>query len=369
MDRIAVASWGANRLDLVVHAQDGHTRHKAWDGSYWQPSVTGWDDLGAGFGYPAVVSWGPNRLDVFAVGKQDGQMYHKAWTGSQWYPSQTGWQALGGVFTPVGDPIPSPAVASWGPDRLDVFAVGAQDGQMYHKAWTGSQWYPSKTGWQPLGGDFKYVFDMVSWPTVTSWGPDRLDIFVHSMADGQIYHKAWMGTHWHPSTTGWQPLGGAFGNTTSSPAVTSWAPNRLDIFMETDDAIYQKTWNGSQWKPSTSGWQALGGDGLGHVAVTSWAANRLDVFAKNVFDENVYHKAWNGSQWQPSPTSWQALGNGRIYTGPVPVSWGANRLDIFAVAGTSDPKKYPLYHKAWNGSTWQPSLSGWDSLGGDFDGW
>jgi hypothetical protein len=369
MNRIAVASWGANRLDLIV--EDGHIRHKAWDGSQWKPSETGWDDLGAGFGYPAVVSWGPNRLDVFAVGYQDGQMYHKAWTGSQWYPSQTGWQALGGVFTPVAAPLRSPAVASWGPNRLDIFAVGAQDGQMYHKAWTGSQWYPSKTGWQPLGGNFKapWSSDVVSWPAVASWGPNRLDIFVHSRADGQIYHKAWAGTHWHP-TTGWQALGGAFGNGTVVPAVTSWAANRLDIFVVGQDYVmYQKTWDGSQWKPSTSGWQGLGGNLGWEPAVTSWAADRLDVFAMGG-DRNVYHKAWNGSSWQPSQTGWQGLGgDGRIFTPPVAVSWGPNRLDIFAVSGTSDPMSYPLYHKAWSGSSWQPSQTGWEGLGGDFDGW
>jgi len=28
----------------------------------------------------------------------DNQMYHKAWTGTQWYPSIKDWESLGGVF-------------------------------------------------------------------------------------------------------------------------------------------------------------------------------------------------------------------------------------------------------------------------------
>jgi len=36
-----------------------------------------------------VLSWGPNRLDVFAVGT-DGALYHKWWNGSSWGPSLTG---------------------------------------------------------------------------------------------------------------------------------------------------------------------------------------------------------------------------------------------------------------------------------------
>ena len=45
------------------------------------------------------------------------------------------------------------AVASWGANRLDIFGLGTDD-QMYHKAWDGSAWWPSETGWQPLGGKF-----------------------------------------------------------------------------------------------------------------------------------------------------------------------------------------------------------------------
>src|SRR5438132_11528840 len=93
-----------------------------------------------------VASWGPNRLDIFGLGTNNG-MYHKAWTGSQWAPSPTNWEYLGGVF------ISPPSAAAWGVNRLDIFGLGT-DSQMYHKAWTGSQWAPSPTGWEPLGGVF-----------------------------------------------------------------------------------------------------------------------------------------------------------------------------------------------------------------------
>jgi Pregnancy-associated plasma protein-A. len=41
------------------------------------------------------------------------------------------------------------------------------------------------------------------------------------------------------------------------------------------------------------------------------------------------------------------------------VAWGANRLDVF-VTGTDSA----LYHKWWNGSSWGPSLTGYEGLGG-----
>jgi len=92
----------------------------------------------------AVASWGPNRLDIFGLGT-DNQMFHKAWNGA-WHPSPTGWEPLGGVFNSP------PAVASWGPNRLDIFGLGT-DNQMFHKAWNGA-WHPSPTDWEPLGGVF-----------------------------------------------------------------------------------------------------------------------------------------------------------------------------------------------------------------------
>ncbi len=44
------------------------------------------------------------------------------------------------------------------------------------------------------------------------------------------------------------------------------------------------------------------------------------------------------------------------------VAWGANRLDIFAL-GTDNS----MYHKAWDGSAWQPSMTNWEALGGTFN--
>jgi hypothetical protein len=120
----------------------------------WTPSQTGWEPLGeAGGGFdpskqPAAVSWGANRLDVFAVG-EDGQMYHKAWNSGSWSPSPVGWDALGNAGPWGSLAFSSPAAVSWGADRLDVFACA--QGQTYHNAWDGgggSRWSPE---WMPLG--------------------------------------------------------------------------------------------------------------------------------------------------------------------------------------------------------------------------
>lgn len=76
---------------------------------------------------PAVASWGPHRLDVFARGA-DNTLYPNSWTGSAW----TGWRQVSP--TPIGS---DPAAVSWGTNRIDVFALGAGD-QMYTMSRSGS---------------------------------------------------------------------------------------------------------------------------------------------------------------------------------------------------------------------------------------
>jgi serine protease AprX len=93
---------------------------------------------------PTVVSWGPNRLDAFVVGT-NGALFHKWWNGSYWGPSLTGYEAMGGTI------IGEPRVVAWGPNRLDVFVTGT-NGALFHKWWNGSSWGPSLTGYESLGG-------------------------------------------------------------------------------------------------------------------------------------------------------------------------------------------------------------------------
>jgi Repeat of unknown function (DUF346) len=132
---------------------------------------------------PAVAAWGPNRLDIAAPGN-DGT-YHKYWNGQHWGPS-AGWESPGG-------PYPTAAV-SWGPNRLDIFGMGSGN-EVSHKYWDGANWHD----WESLGGDF------YSGPAVVSWGPNRLDI-VALGTDGQMHHKYWNGQYWGPSS-GWESLG------------------------------------------------------------------------------------------------------------------------------------------------------------------
>jgi hypothetical protein len=141
----SVVSWAANRLDIFAIGSDGNLYHKYWDGSNWGPGG-GLEALGGGnlVSSPSADSWAPGRLDIFAFGS-DGLLYHKWWDGS--------WGPFGVVFGPLeilggGNFVKSPSVVSWAPNRLDVFALG-WDGNLYHLGWDGSNW----GGPENLGGN------------------------------------------------------------------------------------------------------------------------------------------------------------------------------------------------------------------------
>jgi hypothetical protein len=244
---------------------------------------------------PSVVSQSGNRLDVFVVGA-DHALYHKAWTGSRWLPSSTTYEYLGGQIAPDT----SPSVVSWGANRLDVFWVGA-DHALHHKAWTGSQWWPSGTDNDNLGGQIAPGTS----PSAVSWGANRLDVFV--VGPGQaLYHRYWAGSQWLPLTT-YDNLGGQIAPYTS-PSAVSWGANRLDVFVVgPGQALYHRYWAGSQWLPLTT-YDNLGGQIAPYTSpsAVSWGVNRLDAFVVGP-GQGLYHRYWAGSQWLPL-TTYENLG-------------------------------------------------------------
>jgi len=165
---------------------------------------------------------------------------------------------------------------------------------------------PEWAGWQDLGGP------ILAPPAVSSWAPNRLDVFSMG-SNNQLNHKWWDGSVWHD----WQNLGGTF---KGGPAAVSWGPNRIDVFVQgTDNHLGHFWWNGSAWQ----GWEDLGGPLTSAPAVASWGANRLDVFAAGS-DTNLTHKWWDGSKW----SGWDWVG-GVFHDNPAAVSWGPNRIDVF----------------------------------------
>ena len=236
-------------------------------------------------------------------------------------PPPPGWQSLGGTLTS------SPAVSSWGTNRVDAFVRGT-DNALYQRTWNGTSW----GAYTSLGGT------ITSQPAAVSWGPNRIDVFARG-TDLQLYHRDWDGINWSP----WESLGGTL---SSGPAVTSWGPNRLDVFVRgTDNAMYHRWWTGAVW----AGWESLGGTITAEPGGVSSAFNRISVFVKGS-DNAVYAKSWTGTAWTP----WSLLG-GIASAGPTAASCTSGHVDVF-VRGSD----YALYQIGFNGTAW----GAWSLIGG-----
>ncbi len=253
---------------------------------------------------PTVASWAPNRLDLFVEGA-DQAIWHAWWDGQRW----NGWENRGPKIAS------SPAAVSWAPDHIDLFAVGPF-GQIRHQQWNGRTWTPwlNEIGAPPPG------IAPRSAPTVASWAANRLDLFVQG-ADHAIWHAWWDGQRWK----GWENRGPTIA---SSPAAASWAPNHVDLFgVGSDGHIWHQQWNGRTWTPwlSEIGAPPPGIASASSPTVASWAANRLDLFVQGA-DRAVWHAWWDGQRWN----GWENRGP-TIVTTPAAVSWAANRIDLFGV--------------------------------------
>ncbi len=274
-----------------------------------------WESLGASIkGTPAATSWGPNRLDVFARGMNDG-LYH-TWYDGQWHP----WEAIGGLITS------SPAAVSWGEGRIDVVARGADNG-LWHVWFDGGQWHE----FEPLGGVIP-----ASTPAITSWGPERLDVFVRGN-DNQLFHKWYENGTWFD----FEPLGG---NLASGVAAASWGVNRIDVFARGADGNLKQRWFNGSWQPWASFSAPPGGFAMMDPAVSAPAANKLDVYVVGASIGKLYRMQFK-SGWLPQ--GWVELGT-RMATPPAVAHWNATRIDLFGRRFDSS-----VQHAWFDGTIWR----------------
>ena len=273
--------------------------------------------------HPASVSWGNNKIYVYARGA-DNNIYQIHYNGGNW----GSWVSLGVTATS------GPAVASFGEGHLDVFYKGT-DNALWHKWWDGTTW----NGPQSLGGQITSDPDAISWPASN-------EIYVYAKGtNDDIYQIAYDGSSWGS----WASLGVT---ATSGPTVASWATNRLDVFFKgTDGSLYQKYWNGSQWSdPFSLGRPAVGINS--DPAAASWGSNRIDVFVRGG-DNKIWQVYYNGSwsSWVPLDTLLDK--SLTLASGPSISSQTENNLDVFTrdADGT-------LWRLNWNGGRW----NGWQSV-------
>ncbi|MGH8869564.1 MAG: hypothetical protein ACRDYU_16415 [Actinomycetes bacterium] len=177
-------------------------------------------------------------------------------------------------------------------------------------------------------------------PAVTSLAPGRRDLFWTS--GGTLRHQSLLsGGSWG------RPLDRG-GSLASQPAVVSWDEGHLDVFARgTDNRLKWRTRTPDGW----SDWTSLGGALTSAPAVASWGPGRLDVFARWT-DNALYQRTFANGVWG----AWTRRG-GTLTSSPAATSWGVGRIDVVARGSGND-----LLHRRF---TTAGGWASWRNLGGN----
>lgn len=257
----------ADSTHVVARTAANKVWHRWRNGCTWSNV----EDMGAPagttlVGKPAVASWGPNRMDIFVRGA-DGALYQKWWDGSRW----SDWVKLSANGQLTGDP----AAVSWGHNRIDIFAKGNPDG-LWHLWWDGTKWNQPEN----LGGI------IIGAPTVSTWGVNRLDVFVRSQGDA-LFQK-WFDGAWHD----WVRLSD-FNAIHSDPAAVASEPGVINVMAKaSDNRLWHRWYNVHGW----SNPETLDASLVGAPALASQGKGLVEVFARSGANR-LLRKSFIGSQW------------------------------------------------------------------------
>lgn len=312
-------------------AHQGSIAYKRWDGAKWHPSGLSWHSLGATdvSSAPAAASWEHNYVDIFAV-SSTGSLLHKWFNKHSWRPSEFGYDTIADGF------LPSSKLAAIAPAhrRLHVFGLAAHSHHLIHKYYDGVSWLPHGREVENLGGKF------ISGPAVASWGSNRLDVFA-VRDDWTIGHKIWDGHSWSQWHTVPLDVSDFYFPVGLTPVV--WRENQIDLIGTcVHGHVHQNTWDGTRWV----GWKRHGSSVLNSTAVANWGVDKIDIIAQGNNDEYVY-KHWDGIQWHPSSQGWNKRG-GHFASPPVASSEGSGRLEIFGQNVQGQVLRQGLFDSAWH---------------------
>lgn len=198
--KAVATSRGPGISDVFYVGTDNGMYWKSYEAMEWNPPFNKFLKIGKNcIGPPGAVSRHRNRIDLFVRSVPENELLYKSWDGSFWEPAELGFKNMGGPEGPGSVFLSAPTAVSRGPDRLDVFVIGkrnkdSQHCRLYHKAMGKSVWKP-KIGFNDMGGSFK---EGVA-PVVTVNRDGTMDIFMIGGDESRngAYHKRWDGAGDH----------------------------------------------------------------------------------------------------------------------------------------------------------------------------
>jgi hypothetical protein len=336
------------------------TDAEGWDPAGWvrvQPTRLG-RDLPSPFTIqevPSAVSRSPDTIDLFATGSSDGAVWTTFWGEAKgWNPS--GWFKVADLkaFDPASQGV---TAISRAPDKLDLFVIGS-DNIIYSTTWSEAE------GWAPewFSISAQNIFDHTTQKvTAISLREDDIEVFVVG-TDNRVYVAAWS------SLSGWQgfrPIPGAFffDHTKHLVSAINRTTSNIDLFMVDYEGAVVSTFlleNGNGFAPN---WFKVPGAGpafdpAAPVSVISRAPDKLDLFVMSD-DGIVWSTAWSeAAGWLGV---WFEIGQTTFAGAPEPVfaiSRSPDQIDLFVTQ--SSVSGSPVSGHVWS-AHWDESV-GWSTF-------
>ena len=338
----AISSWQEGRLDVFLRSTESRLYHRVFENNMWQG--VDWEEISDGHMIevsPAAVSWGPNRIDLFAV--WDKQLHHRAFQNGVWNP----WtENLDGATNDA------PTAASWKIERVDAL-VHTTDDFMSRRYWE-SGVLLGWTGWENTGGMSTHL---LSAPAAAATGPHRIDCFGRGPSDHLIH--AWYQDNYQQP---WAEIDSLpFKDAPTVISATTADRGRVDVFVRgTDDVLKHRIYY-SALQPYQPGSEIVHivaqGDTMLKIA-QRYGLTLAQLEALNPQTTNPdlihpgdriivgHHEALPGyGDWETGG-GWQDLTPGQIASAPAAVGWWngnfITRVDCFAQDANNR-----LMHKWW----------------------
>ena len=340
----AVSSWKQGRLDVFVRTPDCRLYHRVYENDTWQGA--NWVDLSDGHDIevsPAAVSWGPERIDLFAV--WDKQVHHRAFQSGTWGP----WtENLEGI---TQDGL---AAASWKFERVDVL-VRTTDQFMSRRYWESGVTHEAGQSWRQWENVGGLQQKLMSAPAAVTTGNNRIDYFGRGSA-GHLIHGWYQGIN-QPA---WAEIDSL--NIKDAPAVVSGTTadrGRVDVFVRgEDDLLKHRIFYSAPHSVTETIYIAVAGDYLSKIA------RKFHLTLQEIKDLNpqitpprytvhpgdrIVVARWNpvpvDGIWDPG-SGWEDLGTTKIASAPAAVGWWSSnilkRIDCFAQDANNN-----LVHTWW----------------------
>ncbi|KAK1752944.1 hypothetical protein QBC47DRAFT_387414 [Echria macrotheca] len=139
-------------------------------------------------------------------------------------------------------------------------------------------------------------------------------------------------------------------DTAGPPLLTTWQPNRTELFhVGTNLGLYHK-WRNGNWatsfQPGTTKWEKIGEHEELTICGVSWGPGRVDIFGVGAQGNTVDHKRYHDGKW----FDWETLTPSTLDSDPPRVvgelsviTWGVNILVVFWRGADN-----ALHYMAWN---------------------